>query len=303
MRRRGILFIIAAAAALPGHALGDNATSRTELAESPPAIVYCYDRGRDAVAQVLVAECQGTVVSEADAQAVTQRRDRKIMEAMTAQPQIGRDGLRIASLGTAFYVDETGRLLTNYHVVRDCKAVTVLPSSGEEKPARVLTIDAKEDMALLQADTKPRAVAVFRLEEGAGREPAVATVGYPDQGLPPREPIVTSGVLLGVAARGLPEERLVIRADIRKGNSGGPLFDNRGLVIGMVNAKIDTVRLYNETGRDVGDTGFGIPLPTLLEFLRRNDARFHQAKGGEVLDPEQLLRRARQLVVRAECWK
>jgi len=221
---------------------------------------------------------------------------------MAAEPRIGRDGLRLASLGTAFYVDEAGRLLTNHHVVVDCKLVTVM-AAGEERPARVLAVDAAQDLALLQGDARTGVVAVFGFEGADGRQSVLAAVGYPDHGLPPREPLITPGTLMGVAGAGSSAQRLVIAADIRKGNSGGPIFDDRGQVIGVVNAKIDPLRVYEKTGRDVDDVGLGIPLSTVLEFLRRSDAPFHQAKGGARLEPGQILSLARQFVVRADCWK
>ena len=288
---------IAAAIALPKSA------SASDTTVSAPAVVYCYDRGRDIVTRVLASECDGTVVSEADATVEAERRDQQIKRAMAAAPRIGRDSLHIASLGTAFYVDESGKLLTNHHVVVDCKAVTVLTNSGEERPARVLAIDAKLDLALLQTDATARAVAVFGVASEMAGNSFVATVGYPNQGLPPREPLVTEGVLLGVAAEGLSAGSMVIRADIRRGNSGGPIFDERGRVIGLLYAKINPVRVYDATGLDVEDTGLGIPLPVVLEFLRRNDARFRQAVGESKLGIDQLLAVARQFVVRADCWK
>lgn len=281
--------------------LGDGARARSDP-PSAPVVVYCYDRDRDVVSHVIAGECRGTVVSEDAAQELSERRELRIKRAVGAEPRIGRDGLRLASLGTAFYVDESGRVLTNHHVVVDCKLVTLM-DAGEERPARVLAVDAANDLALLQGDAKAGGVAVFGFEGDAGLHSALAAVGYPDQGLPPREPLMTPGNLMGVADVGSSAQRLVIAADIRKGNSGGPIFDDRGRVIGVVNAKIDPVRVYEKTGRDVDDVGLGIPLSTVLEFLRRNDARFHQAKGGAKLEPGQILSLARQFVVRADCWK
>jgi serine protease Do len=280
-----------------------NSAAASDTAASAPAVVYCYDRARDIVTRVLASECRGTVVSEPDAGGEVERRDQQIKRAIAAAPRIGRDGLHIASLGTAFYVDEAGKLLTNHHVVMDCKAVTVLTSSGEEHPATVLAIDAKLDLALLQADATARSVAIFAPDTEMGRASFVATVGYPNQGLAPREPLVTEGVLLGLAAQGVSAGSMVIRADIRKGNSGGPIFDDRGRVIGLLYAKINPVRVYDETGLDVEDTGLGIPLPVVLQFLRRNDARFHQVTGEDKLGADQILTLARQFVVRADCWK
>jgi serine protease Do len=302
MSRALILRLAIAAAVLLSVLALAISPAAADPAAPPPTIVYCYDRARDVVAQVRAVECQGTIVSEAEAQAVMDRRDRQVREAVRAQPQIGHEGLRLSKLGTAFYVDETGKLVTNDHVIEGCKAVRVRASSGAELAASVLATAPTEDLALLHVDAKPSAVAVFELD-GGGTEPFVATVGYPDQGLAPLEPLVTSGLLLKKPANALPTQRLVIKADVRRGNSGGPLFDRQGLVMGMVNAKVNSVEVYRETGRDIEDIGLGIPLPVLLDFLRRNEVRFHQAKGAPVLDAKQILARAREFVARAECWE
>lgn len=284
------------AAAPPGIACADDATPRE-------AVVYCYDRPRDQVTHVLAQECHGEVIDEAAAQAITERREQRMIRALGGAPSRVPEERRLAGIGTGFYVDEAGRLLTNLHVVDGCVALSLHASSGGDSPAQLLAVDAKEDLALLQGETSPRDFARFRAESAIGDEAAVAIIGYPDQGLPPLEPLLTAGSVLRSAVSTASGERVIIKAALRHGNSGGPIFDRQGLVIGVINAKVDTVRTYNATGREVDDIGQGIPLRAVMGFLQRNGARYQIEAAGETFDGKQILARAKTFVRRVNCWK
>jgi S1-C subfamily serine protease len=248
----------------------------------------------------LASACHGTVVSEAEAKAIKERRNQAIARVLTAQPRSDPEGMRLAKLGTAFYINEIGEMLTNHHVIVDCRVVTVHTRGGTPVNAQVLAIDAQHDLALLQSSAGARDYAVFRSEQAVGMSASVATVGYPDEGLPSLEPAVTPGALLkGDDGLG----HILIHANVRSGNSGGPIFDSTGLVIGIVNAELDQARFYARTGKQASDTGAGIALSTISGFLRRTNARYHVANEGETLDPGRILKLATAFVARAECWE
>ena len=285
-------------AALPGLAAAQ--TSATSTPPAQAAVVYCHDVARDSVALVLASDCHGAVVSEAEAKAIKERRDQAIARVVTAQPRSGPEGMRLAKVGTAFYINEIGGMLTNHHVVLDCNAVMVHPRNGTAVSVQVLAVDAQHDLALLQSSAGASDYATFRSERAVVASATVATVGYPEQGLPTVEPVVTSGTLVkGDDGFG----HIVMNASVRRGNSGGPIFDSSGLVIGVVNAELDQPRFYARTGRQAADTGVGIALSTVAAFLQRANARYHVGDTGEALDSSGILRIASSFVVRAECWQ
>jgi serine protease Do len=304
--RSDSIFILAmvSSVAWAGLARADAPTPGNAAAPRP-AVVYCYDRARDQVARVLAHECHGEVVDEATAKAVTERREQRIIHSLDLGENAASSGTaqRLASIGTGFYVDEGGRLITNHHVIDGCAVLKLRASSGAEVQAQVLAVDVQNDLALLQGEASSPAFARFRADDTIGEEGFIATVGYPDQGMPPMEPMITTGLILRSVTSTAAGERLILRAALRHGNSGGPLFDRQGLVIGIVNAKLDEVRYFSVTGREVSDVGAGIPLRVVRDFLRRNGARDQVWPGGETLDGKQILARSTAFVRRVDCWK
>ena len=154
--------------------------------------------------------------------------------------------------GSGFIVGADGIVLTNAHVVRDAKEVTVKLSDRREFRAKVLGSDARTDVAVLKVDA--RNLPVVRL----GRADAlkvgewVLAIGSPF-GL---ENTVTAGVV-SAKGRSLPGDAGVpfIQTDVavNPGNSGGPLFNSRGEVVG-INSQI-----YSQTGGYQG-LSFAIPI-------------------------------------------
>ena len=266
------------------------------------AVVYCYDRARDMVSRQLSSECRGEVVDEAFAKTVQERRDAATLRAFQAQTTKGPEGLRLARIGTAFYVDDAARLLTNNHVVQDCQALTVANKEDGVVVATLLAIDAGDDLALLGVKGSQHEVARFRGDDPIPGDTFVATVGYPDQGMPPLEPLMTDGTMLR-PAEGMADGNMLFRAAVRRGNSGGPIFDSRGLVIGIVRARIDEVKTYSATGRIVEDTAVGVGLPTVLDFLQSNGANVLFAQDSELTTRNGILAHATAFVARAECWQ
>jgi len=281
---------------------GCDAARADDPGSSSPAVVYCYDRARNNVSRVLPFECGGVVISEAEAAAIKEQHDRDITRAMKAHPSAAPEGAHLASLGSAFYVDELGRLITNKHVVDGCRAITVRRVGRDADPAVVLAVDAEQDLALLQGEAKSTDYAVFRSGPSVTAN-TVFIVGYPDEGLSPLEPIATAGTLLKTSAQDVPRSHLVMRISARRGNSGGPILDDRGLVIGVLAAKLDIPRVYAMTGLQAEDTALGISLPAVLAFLARTKTLFHVANIGEALDASRVLTFAQPFVARAECWK
>jgi S1-C subfamily serine protease len=163
-------------------------------------------------------------------------------------------------LGSGFLVDGRGRVLTNAHVVGDEKSAIVTFDDGTETDARVLGRDESTDLAVLLVADLPRGLAPLPLGRSGGLvvgDPVVA-IGNPF-GL---ERTATTGIVSALkriinAPNGF-EIQNVIQTDaaINQGNSGGPLLDRRGRVLG-INSQIAT-----ESGGSNG-IGFAVPIDTI----------------------------------------
>ncbi len=211
------------------------------------------------------------------------------------------DGLHLAATGTGFFVAPSV-LLTNFHVAGRCRALTVGNNTeGEELGAALLRGDEAADLAILSADDPSAKPAQFKVALDQETGTGLAIIGYPEHGLP-----VLQAELSEVVAS--PDDLLGNRPGfpfggvVRRGNSGGPVLDGSGAVLGMVRAKIDTPAMYRATGDVVDNVGFAISNSTILGFLRANRIAIGLTPQQASLPPDQLLQKAHDFVRQVGCW-
>ncbi len=169
----------------------------------------------------------------------------------------GRQDQPVRGQGSGFIVRADGIIITNAHVVRDAKDVTVKLTDRREFQAKVLGTDPKTDVAVLKIDAKDLPV----LPLGSSRDLRVGewvlAIGSPFG----FENSVTAGVV-SAKGRSLPDDSFVpfIQTDVavNPGNSGGPLFNTRGEVVG-INSQI-----YSRTGGYQG-LSFAIPIDLAMK--------------------------------------
>jgi S1-C subfamily serine protease len=172
------------------------------------------------------------------------------------------------SLGSGFVVDKAGHIVTNYHVIQGAKQVRVSFSNGASMKATVQGTDPSSDLAVLKIDASSRALTPLPLGDSDEMEvgdPVVA-IGNPF-GL---DRTVTAGIVSAIqraitAPNGSTIDHVIqTDAAINHGNSGGPLLNRRGEVIG-VNSQIETGDSSVATG-NVG-VGFAIPSNTVKTVI------------------------------------
>ena len=275
--------------------------SAQQPAPGADLVVDCLDEERGTVTRALASECNGPVVSEEKARSVREERIRAIQRAVKSREQPVFTDKRMVSIGTGFFVSDGGRVVTNRHVVDHCDALSVETTAGQTASAQVLQVDDRLDMALLQANLATPAVAVFQVNDTVPPGGTIVVIGYPDQGLAPLKPVMTTGAMAKRDRRS--GERLAVIAEVRRGNSGGPVLDQWGNVVGVIHAKIDTVKNYAETKQVIRNVGFAISTPAVLRFLDRTGTNYRMNALGTPLSPDQLFERARPFVVRVGCWR
>jgi len=161
------------------------------------------------------------------------------------------------SLGSGFIIDADGLILTNAHVVRDAKRVTVKLDDRREFDAKVLGVDTASDIAVLKIDA--HGLPTVRVGDADQLEVGdyVLAIGQP-YGF---EESASAGIV-SAKGRSLPGDSYVpfIQTDVavNPGNSGGPLFDSSGAVVG-INSQI-----YSNTGGYEG-VSFAIPINVALQ--------------------------------------
>jgi TPR repeat protein len=167
--------------------------------------------------------------------------------------------------GTGFFITDDGYLISNYHVVKDAAQVRLLIRTGTI-PAKVVTVDEANDIALLKAEGKfsPLPIAASRTVRLGN---TVATVGFPDTGLQGFSPKLAKGEIASLSGAVDNPRYFQISVPVQPGNSGGALVDERGNVIGIVSAKLSARAALAESGELPENVNYAVKSSFLLGFL------------------------------------
>ena len=203
---------------------------------------------------------------------------------------------------TAFVVSEHGHLLTNHHVIASCGQVRL---AGSDKPLKLLPQDVANDLALLQMPDKPQAVAVFRAANDLRQGESIVIYGYPLEGTLAAGGNLSPGVVSALAGLGNNTSQIQITAPVQPGNSGGPVLDDKGHVVGVVVQKLDTVKVAKLTGDVPQNVNFAINEATTRTFLDSNQVPYKTGKWWNLMGKslEEIASGARKYTVVVECWK
>jgi S1-C subfamily serine protease len=131
----------------------------------------------------------------------------------------------------------------------------------------------------------------------------VTVTGFPLAGLLSNDLIVTSGQVNSLAGLANDPTMLQISAPVQPGNSGGPLLDRSGAIVGVVVSKLNVERLAKLTGDMAQNVNFAIKPEVLRLFLDTNRVQYRSAAIGQRLDGIVLAERARQFTVQVICEK
>ncbi|WP_372623733.1 S1C family serine protease [Falsiroseomonas sp.] len=192
---------------------------------------------------------------------------------------------RTLSTGTGFVI-APGRALTNHHVVNECRGLRLRNAAGTEAPVRVLASDRERDLALLEVPENVGPPLAFRREGSLRRGEGVVTYGFPLAGLLSSGPTLTTGEISALAGLGDNQRQFQISAPVQPGNSGGPLLDMAGNVVGVIVSKLNAQRVAQRTGDIPQNVNFAVKGSEALEFLRRHGVTPRFAEGTPRTAPE-----------------
>lgn len=195
-----------------------------------------------------------------------------------------------AGSGSGFVWDDTGHVVTNYHVVEGARSLTVTFHDQQQFEAKVVGLEPRKDIAVLKVDAPAKLLVPIKVAKTMQLEvgqKAIA-IGNPF-GL---DHTLTTGVIsaLGrqVQGAGGVTIRDMIQTDaaINPGNSGGPLLDSTGQLIGM------NTMIFSKTGSSAG-IGFAVPIATIQRIVPQiiKTGRAEQLGLGIGIDPMQKLER------------
>ena len=181
----------------------------------------------------------------------------------------GRDlaegGAARGGTGSGFFVNARGDLVTNAHVTEGCETVTVV-IDGRQVPGTVAFSDAKTDLALVRTGWAPPSFVPLRVSPPVKLAEAVVAIGFPLPGTLSKQVHVTDGSVSALAGFRDDTSHIQISAPINSGNSGGPLVDLSGHLVGVNTASL--------TGRDVQNANFAIRTTAVMTFLDTAGAEY-----------------------------
>ncbi len=206
------------------------------------------------------------------------------------------------SSGTGFYI-APGYILTNQHVVTDCLNISIRGSV--DPAAAVLFADDKDiDLALIKTDATPPKIASFRNNDGLSVGSKIFAIGYPlDHG----EDGLSSFKDGAITIMNLPiknSKEIEFTNIIDKGNSGGPLIDTSGNVVGVINAK----KHYYHNSKDANSNvnsykihGLAIGLSLIDQFLHKYNIGYTSSGSYSFLNNLQIESQAKDYIVNIHC--
>ncbi len=209
----------------------------------------------------------GTVPAEGLTPAQVYARNVDSVVAISCDARVTMNGqsMEATVTGSGFILTEDGYIVTNYHVVEDAASVTVTTQDDKEFSATVIGHDSTADMALLKVDAEGlQAVTlgssseliigdmVVAIGNPLGTLNATQTVGY------------ISGINRQISSENNYTTMLQTDAAINSGNSGGPLFNMKGEVVGITTAKYSGT---SSSGATIEGIGFAIPIDDLKKSL------------------------------------
>ena len=160
--------------------------------------------------------------------------------------------------GSGFIVGKGRFVITNHHVIKDAKKIAVRNGTGKATEAIISSYSKDYDLAILELkDPYPKK---FAIDSKDFADPKIGSdvisIGYPGIGLTFEQPTITQGIVSKVLSD--QEGIFLTTAAINQGNSGGPIFNLNGKLVGVSFASLDKLNVFMDTGQIPTDMGFAI---------------------------------------------
>ncbi len=225
---------------------------------------------------------------------------------LTAQTDSSSDGpteskpkRNAKSSGTGFYVSGSGHIVTNNHVIAECSAINVMPPGGASVSATLVAKDKTNDLAILKTSSSPPAVPGLRTQMRLGE--SVYVFGFPLTGLLSTSGNFTAGAITATTGTEDDTRLAQISAPVQPGNSGGPLLDKYGNVIGVIVSKLNALNVAAATKDIPQNVNFAIKSGIAMNFLDTNGVVANGVVSTRELPPEAIADLAKSFTVQVLC--
>lgn len=209
---------------------------------------------------------------------------------------------RGTSSGTGFFVSTRGHVLTNNHVIEGCTEIGVRRSGSELQRVNVVARDAINDLALLLTPLRDPRVPPMSTRLRLGE--SVYVYGFPLGGILSTTGNFTIGNVSALA--GLRDDTRMVQhsAPTQPGNSGGPLIDERGNVVGVIVSKLNVLAVAQQTQGDIAqNVNFAIKSSVAAAFLQIHGINRDEPANAQELDATTIADVSREFTVQVICTR
>jgi tetratricopeptide (TPR) repeat protein/V8-like Glu-specific endopeptidase len=241
----------------------------------------------------------------------------RVAEAAPSKEQAPQSGT-----GSGFFVSKMGHVVTNAHVVKGCKKIMVGDNANKQVPAEVINTDRSNDLALLKLSSLELAsaesksliqklsIAVVPLaskgllrNEDVRLGEKVLVAGFPFGDFFSNSIKVTTGVVSSTRGAGDDSGQFQLDAAVQPGNSGGPIYDSGGNIVGVVISQLDKLKVAKAIGSLPENVNFGIKASTVRQFLISSGLPSKKAEQTEEKSTEQLAEIAQNQALMVMCFQ
>jgi S1-C subfamily serine protease len=214
-------------------------------------------------------------------------------------PKTGRTGTQT---GTGFVISANGHIVTNHHVIHNCIGEIKGNLTGEAPTTlRVVNSDAANDLALLQGPAASFKTFARIRDRAMHSGDSIVAIGFPYRGLLSSDFTVTTGIVSSLSGLYNDTRYLQISAAVQPGNSGGPLLDSSGDIVGVVTGKLDAMRVAQRTGTIPENINFAIKTGAIRDFLDNSVVAYETVAPGTELKTADITGNARAYTLLISC--
>lgn len=220
-----------------------------------------------------------------------------IIKLSRALPREGAFPAAVLS-GTGLVVSVDGHILTNSHVIAGAQSITVT-LLGETLPASLVREDSQNDLAIIKVNRRTVPLA-FRSGGRVRGGDAVTIIGFPLSNILSKEPHITTGSITALSGINGDVRFLQVSAPMQSGNSGGPVLDESGRVIGVAVGQLDALKLALATGSVPQNVNFAIKGSIATTFMEAIGISFAVSQQAERRSVSDIAEEARSALVYIE---
>ena len=202
------------------------------------------------------------------------------------------------SQGTGFFIAENGYLLTNFHVVKQATKISVRTSKGTV-PAKLVRADKTNDLALLKVDGHFQALPLKSSQQVTLGNP-VFTIGFPNTQVQGIQQKYTRGRINSLGGIQDDPRQFQISVPIQPGNSGGPLVDLQGNVVGIIVGRLRDIRVLEQSGSLPQNVNYAVKSSFALAFLETLpdlSRKLKRPRSAGTVKPEEIVRSVQDATV------